>query len=57
MNNAYATSIKPTISINYDKKPSLRERLKKYFAENHELICAGLISMNGGTYIPRRSER
>ena len=46
--------MKATASVNYEKKVSLFERFKNYMLENSEVICAGLISMNGGTYIPTK---
>lgn len=54
MSNTCAVTLKATTSVNYEKKGSLLERFKKYLLENNEVICAGLITMNGGTYIPSR---
>lgn len=39
-----------------EKKVSLWERFKKYLFENSEIISAGVIAMNGGTYIPPRTK-
>ena len=52
MSNTCAATMKTTTSVNYEKKVSLFERFKKYLLENNEIICAGVITMNGGTYIP-----
>ncbi len=54
MNNTCAATMNTRTSVNYEKKATLRERIKKYFSENREVICAGLVSMNGGIYIPSR---
>lgn len=58
MSNAYAApraNVKS--SENYGKRVSLLERFKKYLLENNEIICAGIIAMNGGIYIPRKYEK
>lgn len=55
MNNTCTASINTNTSVSYEKKGNLRERLKKYFTENSEMICAGLITMCGGNYIPPRN--
>lgn len=44
-------------SANYTKKTSLWDRFKKYLLDNNEIILSGIVSMNGGTYIPRKYER
>lgn len=54
MSNTCAVTMKATAAVNYEKKGSLLEKFKKYLTENSEIICAGLIAMNGGTYIPNR---
>lgn len=58
MNNTCTVSMKSAgNTVDYTKKASLLERFKKYLLENSEMICGGIIAMNGGTYIPRRYER
>ena len=41
-----------TSSILAEKEISLWKRFKKYLAENSEIICSGLMSMNGNYYMP-----
>lgn len=40
-----------------EKKTTLWERFKKYLMENNEMICGGIIAMNGGHYVPTRTNR
>jgi len=50
--NKTKTVQKIAVSSSPDKKlkPSLKERIKKYFLDNCDIISAGIMAMNGGHY-------
>ena len=37
------------VKENHEKRVSIKERLRNYYAENAETITAGLLFMNGST--------